>query len=417
LSKPTVQRTVLIAEDHPQTVQACAEAVQNAGCRALIAADLADAERIMARDAPALILIDAALPGGDIREFLARLRSSRAAAVLLLAPPRFSRERLDELRPLADDLLAKPFGTVALAERLRALLVPGKAADKYPQEGTDGRPRVRETAPEDLPGEIGGCRLERVLGRGATATVYLGRHVVLDLPVAVKVLRLTDVGWDRVELERFLRGARAAARIQHPNVVPVIHAGYDESICFLVQQYVEGVSLSRRLDREGKLAPPAARNAMADVAAGLAAAHRLDIIHRDVKPGNIILTASGRAMLTDFGLARSPADTSALTGSDLVGTPFYMSPEQCKGETLDGRSDLYSLGATAYHALAGRPPFPGRTPVEVLRAHANETPPPLGAILGGEGEALARVVMRLLEKRPEDRYPGADALLSDLARL
>jgi CheY-like chemotaxis protein len=417
MPKGKTKTVVLLADDHPQTVASCREAVEKAGYRVLVAGDLAEVERIITQSPPGFILLDAALPGGGVKQFLVRFRSSSTAPIMLLVPPRFDPALLSDLRPLADDALMKPFGVEAFDHRFGVLTAAKRPSAAYTQEGTDGRPLVRETPPEGFPREVGGCRLERILGRGTTATVYLGRHVLLNVPVAVKVLPLGGPGWLRADLERFLRGARAAARIQHPNVVPVIHAGNEETFCFLVQTYVEGASLRHRLDNEGAMPPEAVREIVTDVAAGLGAAHRLGIIHRDVKPGNIILTISGKAMLTDFGLARMRGDDDVSSGSGLVGTLYYMSPEQCEGKPLDARSDLYSLGATAYHALSGRPPFEGGAPLEVLRAHAGKRPAPLGELLPPQAKGLARIVMRLLEKKPEDRYGGAEELLADLGRL
>jgi serine/threonine-protein kinase len=154
-----------------------------------------------------------------------------------------------------------------------------------------------------------------------------------------------------------------------------------------------------------------------DVAGGLAAVHRAGIVHRDVKPSNILLAAEGRAMLLDFGLARPMTSRDISTGSEIVGTPYYMAPEQCEGGVVDGRCDLYALGVTAYEALSGKRPFGGETPLQVLRAHLDGQPLPLHRAAPGVSESLARIVMRLVAKRADDRYPSAESLSEALASL
>ena len=154
-----------------------------------------------------------------------------------------------------------------------------------------------------------------------------------------------------------------------------------------------------------------------DVGSGLAAAHKHEIVHRDVKPANIIMTSPGAAVLTDFGLARTIGEGDISSGSDIIGTPYYMSPEQCEALPLDGRSDLYSLGATAYHALTARRPIEGDTPLAVLRAHIHHVPTSPRALLPELSEGISRIVMKLLEKSPEARFQTAEELVAALEKL
>jgi serine/threonine-protein kinase len=411
--------TVLLAEDHAQTLRACSEALARAGLRVVAADSVPAAADLLARERPALAALDAALGGGDVGQLCRHLRRA-GVPIFLLLPPRFAGAEWAALEGLADECVRKPFDAEDLARRAARRVATPQAPPApvtYAPAGTDGVDGVADavTGRESYAGrEVAGCRLDHEIGRGASGVVYLARHATLDLPVAVKLMPAALVRWDAEERRRFLRGARAAARIQHPNVVPVLNAGEEGGCLFLVQRYVEGETLQARIDRLGALPEPAVRALLREIAGGLGVAHRLDIVHRDVKPANIILAASGESLLTDFGLARGGADREISSASAVVGTPLYMSPEQCSGKPLDGRSDLYSLGASAYHAAVGRPPISGDSPVAVLRNHLEQTPEPPHAVARGISRDLSATLMRLLAKDPQARFRDAAELLDAL---
>jgi len=416
------RRHILIGDDHAPSARACRAALEAEGFSVALATTLDEVSRLAADARPDCLVLDAGLPGGDLLDLCSRLRrpsrERSGVSALLLVPPRFPPARLDRLRPLVDDCLFKPFHVAELVDRAGRLASPSPQAIYASASGTAGK---RDAAAESaapgllrLSGQVvGGCRLERILGKGATGIVYLGRHLALDIPVAVKLLSEASGPWRREDLQRFARGARAAAKVQHPNVVPVLHAGSDGTRHFLVQRYVEGETLRQRMDAQGKLPEQSVRRVLREIGAGLAAAHRLDLVHRDVKPANIIVTPSGRSVLTDFGFARRAGLGDISSESAAIGTPYYMSPEQCDGRALDGRSDLYSLGATAYHALSGAPPIQGDTPIAVLRGHLERDPRPLRDVRKG----LANVVTRLLAKAPEGRFQTGEELLEALDRI
>lgn len=257
-------------------------------------------------------------------------------------------------------------------------------------------------------------RLTSVLGSGGMSTVYLAHDATLDREVAVKVLH-REVAQDDGQLERFRREARQVASLSHPNIVPVIDAGEDEGgHPFIVFQYVRGETLKQRIRRSDRLAVPEAVAYAIEIALGLGAAHASGIIHRDVKPQNVLLDEEGRAQITDFGIARSLGTEGLTATGRVLGTTDYVSPEQALGHEVDGRSDIYSLGICLWEMLTGNVPFTGETPVAVAMKHVREAVPDVQRLRPEVSAALAGVVDRAIVKEPEERYPDTTALIEDL---
>jgi eukaryotic-like serine/threonine-protein kinase len=264
----------------------------------------------------------------------------------------------------------------------------------------------------------GRYELHRRLGRGGMAEVYLARDQLLDRPVAVKVLfpaLATDAGF----VERFRREAQAAANLQHPNIVSVFDWGEANGTYFIVMEYVEGHTLADTLRDEGRLHPDRAAEITADIAAALGFAHRNRVVHRDVKPGNVLITRDGGVKVADFGIARAISDSSdqnlTKTGS-VMGTATYFSPEQARGAQVDPRSDLYSLGVVLYEMITGRPPFAGDSAVAIAYKHVQENPVPPRRIDPALPETLEAITLKCLAKNPANRYPSAQDLRADLRR-
>ena len=259
--------------------------------------------------------------------------------------------------------------------------------------------------------------LHRQIARGGMADVYLARDLLLDRPVAVKVL-FDQFSKDQQFVERFRREAQRAANLNHPNIVSVFDWGEERGTYFIVMEYVEGRSLAEMIRTEGSIHPDKVAEISSEVAAALSFAHRNGIVHRDVKPGNVLVSPNGHVKVADFGIARALANVqSELTQAGTVmGTATYISPEQAQGMEIDPRSDLYSLGVMIYEMLSGRPPFTGETPVAVAYQHVQDSPVSPRAMGVSVAESLEAVTMKLLAKNPVNRYPTAEDLRNDLRR-
>jgi eukaryotic-like serine/threonine-protein kinase len=262
-------------------------------------------------------------------------------------------------------------------------------------------------------------RLEEVIGRGGMSTVYRGTDLSLDRVVAVKVAMDPLLERDPVYAARFKREARAAAAIPNPGVVTVFDAGADGPTRYIVMEYVEGPDLSEIL-REApahRLAPTRAARIAEQVADTLAAAHAAGIVHRDVKPGNVMVTPQDRVKVLDFGIARLSDGASLTQTASVLGTAPYMSPEQAMGQTADARSDIYSLGCVLYEMLTGKPPFMADVAAAVLHQHVRVAPKPPSALNSDVPPALDALVVQMLAKSPDDRPQTAAEVRDRLARL
>jgi beta-lactam-binding protein with PASTA domain len=264
--------------------------------------------------------------------------------------------------------------------------------------------------------EIGG-----VLGRGGMAEVHRGRDLRLGREVAVKVLR-SDLARDPSFQVRFRREAQASASLNHPAIVAVYDTGEDRTATgatpYIVMEYVEGETLRDVLRREGPLPPERAMSLSADICGALDFSHRNGIVHRDVKPGNVMITPQGTVKVMDFGIARAVSDSAATMTSTaaVIGTAQYLSPEQARGESVDARSDVYSMGCLLYELVAGEPPFTGDSPVSVAYQHVREDPRVPSTINPGIPAELDAILLKAMSKNPANRYQSAADMRSDLMR-
>jgi len=261
---------------------------------------------------------------------------------------------------------------------------------------------------------IGGYSILHRLGIGGMSEVYLAFQNSLHRHVALKVLRADFVGSEEHEL-RFLQEARSVASLIHPNIVQVYDVGKFEYTLYIAQEYVPGSNLSSFIQRRGALPVQEAVSILWQATSALQKAASIGLVHRDIKPDNLLLTPDGEVKVADFGLARARGKNQNLTAVGVaLGTPLYMSPEQVQGLTVDSRSDLYSLGATAYHMLSGRPPFSGDTALALAMQHIQAEPVTLGQLRPDLPKDLTDIVHRLLKKSPEDRFASAMELAREL---
>lgn len=263
---------------------------------------------------------------------------------------------------------------------------------------------------------IGGYRIEKQIGQGGMSRIYLATQLSLERRVAVKLLPpyLLD---DAKLINRFLKEARALAQLEHPNIVQILDLGRARNQFYMVMQFIDGQPVSEILAKRGPFDPAQSARIIWHVAEALDYAHKRDILHRDIKPGNIMVTKDGFVKLLDFGLTKNLQSTTNLTTEGMViGTVHYMSPEQAAGEKLDARSDLYSLGTTWYEMVSGRPPFEGDNPWSILLKHRNEPPQHIRDVNRKVPRAMAKIIMRLLEKSRDRRFPTSGDLAREIQR-
>jgi serine/threonine-protein kinase len=279
---------------------------------------------------------------------------------------------------------------------------------------------------------IGNCKIVKKLGAGAFGVVYLARHKVLDIDVAIKLLPIEAAHRDPGFVDLFLREARTAARIRHRNVIGIFEAGVQDGQHYIIMELASGGTVAERMFvNGGKLPASEAEQILLQAARGLEAAEKLKIIHRDIKPDNLMFASDGEVKIADLGLAKRlipagatgtiraslAADQLSIKGDNqmLAGTPAYMAPEiAVEPEKADTRADLYSLGVTAYQMLTGKLPFEGKTTVEVIMKHVLDAPTPVHEIDRSIPADLSKIIMKLMEKKPENRYQSATEVVKAL---
>jgi len=263
---------------------------------------------------------------------------------------------------------------------------------------------------------IGTYRIEAELGRGGMGVVYRATESATGKSVALKILS-REFSLDPAYVRRFRRETEALARLDHPNIVRVYHVGEDRGVHYYAMDFVEGRSLGALLSAGERFSIERALDLAVDVAGALGHAHSAGIVHRDIKPGNILIGSDGKPKLTDFGIARLTYATRMTRTGDIVGTPEYMSPEQAKGAAVEPPSDVYSLGVVMYELLTGRVPFEGATALEIIKKHQYEEPVNIRECNRAIHDGLARIVMRMLAKDPKERHKSAEQVATALSAI
>jgi len=372
--------------------------------------------------APKIILLDLNMPGRPSLPAIPELlEAAQGAAVVVMTQhddPEFARAAL---AGGASGFVLKEAAHSELVDAVRA----AAAGRTYVNPNLGARLVTPTRAPAPPPGEaplrigstFAGHRIDAIAGRGGMGVVYRATDLTLDRPVALKLLGPT-LASDPVFRARFERECRLAAALDHPNVVPIFHAGAERGALYLTMRYIEGSDLRALLAEERRLEPPRAVGIVAQVADALTEAHRHGLVHRDVKPGNVLIaTRDGHehAFLTDFGITMDRVASTSLTQTGFaVGTADYMAPEQAQGVDVDSRADIYALGCILYRALAGTVLYDKDSDVEKLWAHIHEPPPALLDVRPEIPPSLADAVERSLAKAPGDRQQTAGELAREV---
>jgi CheY-like chemotaxis protein len=419
-----VRATLLVVDDNLLNREMLGRRLERAGYGVVVAASGKEALDIMGRTSVDLVLLDVMMPEMSGLDVLTRIREKHSPAdlpVIMVTARTESADVVEALGLGANDYVSKPVDFPVVQARIEAhLRTKNAAAAAAPPASLAGSRDVP-------PGTViaGRYEIEARIGGGSFGAVFRGRHLDLDQPVAVKVLALGG-GADPSALDRFRREGISACRVRHPHAVSVVDFGVTEDgVAFLVMELLEGRTLERELQESGALTPARATFVLAPVCGAVAEAHRSGVLHRDIKPANIFLHRRGGAevpKILDFGVAKLASDAAVVRNltldASLLGTPAYMAPERFRYEPYGPASDVYSLGMTLYHALAGRLPFEsgGDDPLAVVAGHAGEPPPPLRSSNPAVGDALESAVLAALSRDPRGR-PTAEELERRLTQV
>jgi serine/threonine protein kinase len=355
---------------------------------------------------PDIVVLAVEMPEVDGWQTLEAIRDRSDVPVLMLTDRQSEEDNTRRLISGADDYAAKPVAPAEFGARLEALL---RRAGVLPAAAPE---RADEPALE--PGAIvGSYRVDGQIARGGMSAIYRATHTALDRVVALKLLS-GDMANDATTRERFTNEWRIAAGLRHPNILTVYDAGEVDGQLFLAMELIEGGDLADVIDKTGALAPDRALSILAQTGAALDAAHAAGLVHRDVKPANVLL-AGDRAYLTDFGLSKVLGRNSRLTAPGrMVGTAEYLAPEQIRGEPVDARTDVYALGCMFYEVLTGSSPFKADSDFVLMYAHLEHDAPLVTDTSSGLPPAVDEVVTRAMAKHPDDRYASAGEAVAAL---
>lgn len=419
-----MKQKILIIEDEPGIRLPVKDELESEGFQVQVAEDGLIGLKSALEDFPDLIVLDLMLPGMSGLDVCRELRQKQIGVpIIMLTAKSQEIDRVVGLEIGADDYVTKPFSLRELLARIRAHLrnYRRRATAVSPEAGKQGpAPRLNEFTGEVVP--TGFCnligktvshyRILDKLGSGGMGIVYKAEDVRLERPVALKFL-LPHLSINDEKRRRFVQEAKAASAMDHPHLVTIYEIDQTEGgELFIAMAYYAGKTVKERIDC-GPLRVQETVKIAIQVADGLAAAHRAGIVHRDIKPANLMCTPDGMVKIADFGLARL-ADSSATTIGAIMGTPAYLSPEQARGNTVDHRTDIWSLGVVLYEMLAGRLPFNGHWGHVMFCSVFCDQPQPISKLRTGIPKLLEQVVERALAKNPSKRYQSMEEMLRDL---
>ena len=356
---------------------------------------------------PDLVILDVQMPHMDGWQTLEVIRRQSDVPVLMLTAEDTEENKVRGLVAGADDYVTKPVAPAELTARVKALL---RRSHLKPSPGRTVIPEEDDT--ELTPGEfVGSYRIDALIAHGGMSSVYRAVHDVMNRKVALKVLA-RELASDRISRERFMNEWRIAGSLKHPNIVPVHDAGEADGRLYLAMDLIESGDLGQEIAR-GPLAPPRALKILEQAAAALDAAHEAGLVHRDIKPGNILLDGE-HAYLTDFGLSKVRGGMKLTAPGRMVGTADYLSPEQIRGEPVDARTDVYAFGCVIFEALTASSPFEAESDYVLMYAHLERPAPPASERRPGLPDGVDGVIRRAMAKRPANRYPSAGEVVAAL---
>lgn len=348
---------------------------------------------------PDIVVLDLQMPDVDGWQTLEGIRDRSDVPVLMLTDQPSEEDNVRRLISGADDFAAKPVAAAEFVARVQALLRRAGLLAHEASEAADD---------PGLPAGaiVGSYRIDERIARGGMSAIYRATHTALDRVVALKLLS-GEMAHDRTTRERFTNEWRIAAGLRHPNILTVYDAGEVDGHLFLAMELIEGGDLGDVIARDGALSPAHALPILAQTADALDAAHAAGLVHRDVKPANVLL-AGDHVYLTDFGLSKVLGRNTRLTAPGrMVGTAEYLAPEQIRGEPVDARTDVYALGCVFYEVLTGSSPFIGESDFVLMYAHLEHEPPPVSERSPGLPPAVDEVVSQAMAKHPADRHASA----------
>jgi serine/threonine protein kinase len=420
---------ILVADDSRELRTVLSAQLRKLGFDVQIAIDGADAIEKAREFKPQLVIMDIMMPKMDGLTATKRFRESKDLSqtpIILLSTLGEEQDVVEGIEAGADEYLVKPFRQGELAAKVRILLRRSSASARRLDETTaqgleaeeesDALRRFKETG-QIVSKDFAGFTIIDKLGQGGTATVYRAMEPVNLKPVALKIISPFAAMKDGF-IKRLVRSNEISVRLVHPHIVRTFTMGEYQGVHFMVQELVEGQPLDQHIHMEQRLPEAKARRYLLHVAEALHYLEEKNLLHRDIKPGNIYVNQADAAKLGDFGLARLQDDMLQTAEGYLLGTPHYISPEQANGDKeLDIRSDMYSSGATFYHLVAGQPLFPGDNLQQVVLAHLTKDPPPLAEFAPQVSPATCEVIDRLVQRERDARYKSAAELIEVLNHL
>ncbi|NUM36012.1 MAG: protein kinase [Candidatus Brocadiae bacterium] len=420
---------ILVVEDDIDMQDLYTEFLLKANHQALIASNGEEGLKKIPRFRPDLIILDMGMPRYNGLHLLLSLRRiDRNVPIIIVSGKVGMKDDIEiKLCTQVKAFLYKPVDLNALKKKIDEFIPSFYTVEKAVAEedrnfitknaSTSCKPAISKSS-SMIGSLLGGCKIECLLGEGGSGKVYRGLHLAMNMPVAIKVLS-SDSIQDVNEINRFVREGRLLAQITHPNIVKIINMGHESNVYFIVMRYIESENLLNIIKAKKYIPYSIMLNITKQVCMGLSAVHDMNLVHRDIKPSNILLEkATGIAQIIDFGTVRGNKEDEKITEDGyIVGTPYYVSPEQCLGESVDKRSDIYSLGCSVFHGLVGYPPFMADNPMDTMISHVRDPIISPHSLKPEIPPNFSNIIVKMLQKKPQDRYGNMSEVLEDLDKV